>query len=128
MFTCADDLLDPRVVERQLGRLAHAEGVLACALVETGSGELVAEQRNGNVELDAAALACAQALRARIAAARRLGLEQVDEMTITAGGQQQVVRRLPERPGLFLLALLDPERANLALARLHMSQAQKNLA
>jgi hypothetical protein len=38
------------------------------------------------------------------------------------------VRTLPRQPGLFLLVLVDRPRANLALTRFRMAEAQRNLA
>jgi predicted regulator of Ras-like GTPase activity (Roadblock/LC7/MglB family) len=124
----AHHALDARLVERHLGQLLQADGVLGCALVDAGSGTLVAEQGGAGIELDAAASAGAQAMRAQIAAARRLGLDDIDEMTITTGARQQLMRSLPHRPELFLLALLDRRRANVALARFRMVEAQRNLS
>ena len=123
-----EDLLDARQVERQLGQLLSTDGVLGCALVETASGELVAgEQRSDEFELDATAAACAQVLRAQIAAERTGAFDApLDELVLTAGPRQQLMRPLPR--GLFLLALVDRDRANLALTRLRMTEAEKNLA
>ena len=39
-----------------------------------------------------------------------------------------LVRPLPRQPGLLLLVLVDRPRANLALARFRMAEAQRNLA
>jgi predicted regulator of Ras-like GTPase activity (Roadblock/LC7/MglB family) len=120
--------LEARLVERHLGQLFVADGVIGCAVVDVASGLLLAEQSRDGVELDGPAAACAQALRAHRDAARRLGMPLVDEVTLTFGPTLQLVRTLPRQPGLFLLVLVDRPRANLALTRFRMAEAQRNLA
>jgi predicted regulator of Ras-like GTPase activity (Roadblock/LC7/MglB family) len=120
--------LEVRLVERHLGQLFVADGVIGCAVVDVASGLLLAEQSRDGVELDGPAAACAQALRAHRDAAQRLGMPLVDEVTLTFGPTLQLVRTLPRQPGLFLLVLVDRPRANLALTRFRMAEAQRNLA
>ena len=120
--------LEPRLVERHLGQLFATDGVVACAVVDAASGLLLAEQSRDGVDMDAAAAACAEALRALRQAAVRLGQPAVDEMTLTFGPTLQLVRILPRQTSMFLLVLVDRPRANLALARFRMAEAQRNLA
>jgi predicted regulator of Ras-like GTPase activity (Roadblock/LC7/MglB family) len=120
--------LDARLVERHLGQLFAADGVVGCAVVDVACGLLLAEQARDGVELDAPAAACAEALRAHRDAAARLALPPVDEMAFTSGATLHLVRPLPRQPGLLLLVLVDRPRANLALARFRMAEAQRNLA
>jgi hypothetical protein len=51
----------------------------------------------------------------------------VEELTVTAGDHIHILRTLSARPGVFLLALLDRRRTNLALARFTLLEAEKSL-
>lgn len=123
---------DPALVRRLLGQLLLCEGVQGCALVDGAAGSLLA----GEVSLPAglapdltrAALACSLAMRAQQHAARQMNLPAVEEMTVTAGEHQHVVRTVAARPGLFLLALLDRKRTNVALARFKLREAERSLS
>ena len=61
-------------------------------------------------------------------AARDMGLsEPIDEIITSAGPRHQVTRTLPRHRELFLLALLDKHRTNLALARFQLIEVERNL-
>jgi hypothetical protein len=123
------NLLDLSRVGQQLQQVLRTDGVLGCAVVDTRSGAMVAgEQRASGPELGVAAAASALVMRTQLDAARLVGVESpVDELMMTAGNHQQVMRNLSKRPGLFLLALLDRRRSNLALTRFKMMEAEKSL-
>jgi hypothetical protein len=46
---------------------------------------------------------------------------------VSAGPRQQVLRTVSRHPDLFLMALLDKQRANLALARYKLMEIEKSL-
>ena len=80
------------------------------------------------VDMNVAAAACAQVLRAHRQAARSMGLpEQIDEVMTSAGPRQQVMRTLSRYPELFLVALLDKHRTNLALVRFQLMDIERGL-
>jgi hypothetical protein len=112
-----------------LQALLDAEGVLACALVDAGSGQALArEQRDAAIDLDALASAAAALLRAHRLAALRCGwTEPVEEIFVGAGARQQLLRPVAGRPGLLLCAVLDSDRAGLALARYRLLEAERAL-
>jgi hypothetical protein len=124
-------VLDRPRIEQQLRHVLRADGVSACALVDMRSGTLLAgEQRQaGGPDIGVTAAACALVMRTQLEAAKLIGGDSaVDELMVTAGNHQQVMRTLSTRPGLFLLALLDRTCSNLALTRFKMMEAEKNLA
>jgi hypothetical protein len=127
-----ESLLDPRIVSRQLNLLLQVDGVESCAVVDTATGAVLAgEQRAADEpDLGAAAAACAIVMRAQLDAARAMGLRSPppEEVLVTAGTRQQLMRNLARRPGLFLLVWLDRSRANLALTRFKLIEAEKALA
>lgn len=123
-------LLDPALAERSLDLLAALDGVYACAVVEAGSGLILAKQeRSGQpVELELAAAASAQLLRTHQHVARQLGLTtEIDEVMTSAGPRHHVMRNAARHKGLFLFAVLDKQRTNLALARYKLMEAEQSL-
>lgn len=122
-------LQEARLLTRQLRSVLHTEGVSACALVDTSTGTLLAgEARSPQIDLALAASAAACGLRAQQAASVTMGQPGVvDELVISAGAMQQVVRSVARRPGLFLLVQLERSKANLALVRFKLAEAEKSL-
>jgi hypothetical protein len=77
--------------------------------------------------LQRAAMACSLALRSHQHAARTMGLPPIEEITLTAGDHQHILRVVASRPGYFLLAMLDRRRTNVTLARFKLMEAEKSL-
>lgn len=110
--------------------LPRTDGLLACAVVDTVSGFVLAsEQRDAlTIDLDLAAATCADALRAQRLAAHGIGLpEPIDELSIGAGARQLVLRVLAKHPQLFIVGLLDRTRTKLALTRLKLREAEQRI-
>jgi predicted regulator of Ras-like GTPase activity (Roadblock/LC7/MglB family) len=124
-------LLDPARASTSLARLLGLDGLIGCAVVDSTTGLVIArEMRDAAApDMDLAAAACAQVLRAHRVAARSMGAgEQVDEVMSSAGPRQWVMRTLSHHPELFLVALLDRQHTNLALVRFHLMDAERGLA
>ncbi len=124
-----DEPLDAQRASTALLPLLQLDGLYGCAIAEVESGKLVAQQLRDaqEVDLDQAGTSLAGLLGAHRLAALDMGLPEVDEITTSAGSCMQVVRTIPQRPGLFMLAVLDKGRMNLGMVRLRMAEAQKAL-
>jgi hypothetical protein len=123
-------LLDPALADRALEVLAVLDGLFACAVVDASSGLILArhERQGQPVELDLAAAASAQLLRSHQHLARQLGLTtEIDEVMTSAGPRHHVMRAAGRHKGLFLFAVLDKQRTNLALARYKLLEAEQGL-
>ena len=123
--------LDISIAEHAMNMLAPLEGVLALAVVEEGTGLVLARQQREDhpVPLDLAAAASAQVLRTHRQASRNMGLGgHVDEVITSAGQRHHVMRLASKLPGQFLFAVLDKERTNLALTRYKLMEAEQDLA
>lgn len=123
-------VLDPALAERALEVLSVLDGLFACAVVDAGSGLILAKhERPGQpVELELAAAASAQLLRTHQHVARQLGLTtEIDEVMTSAGPRHHVMRHASRHKGLFLFAVLDKQRTNLALARYKLMEAEQGL-
>jgi predicted regulator of Ras-like GTPase activity (Roadblock/LC7/MglB family) len=122
--------LDPARARQALADMLAIDGLLGCAVVDGTTGLVLARETREDqpADLDLSAAASAQVLRAHRLAARNMGLsEQIDEVMVSAGPRQQVLRTVGRHPDLFLMALLDKHRANLALARYKLMEVEKSL-
>ncbi len=122
--------LDPARAKQALASMLTLEGLLGCAVVDSTTGLTLARELREDqpVDMELAAAACAQVLRAHRLAARNMGLsEHLDELITSAGPRQQIVRVVSKHPDLFLVALLDKSRTNLAMARFQLMDAERSL-
>jgi predicted regulator of Ras-like GTPase activity (Roadblock/LC7/MglB family) len=124
------DALDPVRARQALTELLPLEGLLGCAAVDATTGLVLARELREDqpVDMDLAAATCAQVLRAHRLAAGSMGLsEPLEEVMASAGDRQQVLRVLTRYPDVFMVALLDRRRTNLALARYKLMELDKGL-
>jgi len=122
--------LDPSLAANVMSTLMRSDGLLGCAIVDSATGLVLArEQReSSDIDLEIAAAACAQVVRAQRLAGRHMAMpDHLDEMIISAGSRQQIVRVLGRHPELFMFALFERSRTNLALARFRILEAEKGL-
>ena len=123
--------LAPDAADKALAAMLGIEGLLGCAVVDAATGFTLARQSRDDqhLHLELAAAGSAQVLRAHQQAAGTLGLpDPIDEIMTSAGGRHHVLRTVSHHPGLFLFALLDRQRTNLALARYKLMEAEQGLA
>ena len=123
-------VLDPIRAKQALAGLLPLEGLLGCAIVDSTTGLVLAREvrEDQPVDIDLAAAASAQVLRAHRQAARAMGLsEQIDEVMTSAGPRHHVMRTVSRHPELFLVALLDKQRSNLALARFQLMELERGM-
>ena len=126
------NVLDPARARLALAGMLTLDGLIGCAVVDSSTGLVLAREARDaapSVNLDLAAAACAQVLRAHRQAARNMGLaDRVDEVMTSAGPRQHLMRTLSAHPDLFLVVLLDKHRTNLALARFQLMEVERGLA
>lgn len=120
---------EARAIGRQLRQLMDTAGIMGAAVANAATGLLVAgESHDRGVDLAQAAAALAPAMQAHQQSNQILGnASAVEEVIVSAGSRQFVMRPLPRRADLFLLAQLDRSHSNLTLARLKVAEAQRNL-
>jgi len=123
--------LDVEHAKNSLAELLTIDGLLCCAVVDSTNGSVVArEQRDdgGDVDIDRAAAACAQVLRAHRLAARNMGLpDHIEEVNVGTGTRHHLMRMVSRHPDRFLFVLLNKQRANLSLARFKLAEVEKAL-
>ena len=129
------DVLDPSRAKRALAGMLGLDGLLGCAVVDATTGLVLARESRSAlqpdshvVDLDLAAASSAQVLRVHRQAARNMGMpEAIEELMTSAGPRQQVIRAVARHPDLFLVALLEKHRTNLALARFQLMEVERAL-
>lgn len=122
--------IDAGRAKQALAEMLTLDGLLGCAIVDSTTGLVLARELREDqpVDLELAAGACAQVLRAHRQAARSMGLsDQIDEIMTSSGPRQQVMRTISRYPDLFLVALLDKQRTNLALTRYKLMEVERGL-
>ncbi len=130
-------LLEPARAHRALAGMLALDGLLGCAIAYAATGLVLAKEAASRplatttatlTDLDLTAAASAQLLRSyRQAAHRNAMTEQVDEVTISAGARQQLLRTVASYPELFIVVVLEKNRANLALARFRLMEIARDL-
>ncbi len=107
------------------------EGALGVALVDMGSGMALAVLGGGgDLDLAVAAAGNTDLVRAKLRVMEMLGLSGgIEDILTTLTTQYHLVRPLTAQSGagLFLYLVLDRRRANLALARRQLQQAESSL-
>jgi len=124
-------ILEPTRAREALAPMLTLDGLLGCAVVDGGTGLVVARELREDqpVDIELAAAAAAQVLRTHRQAARNMGLSDPIEETITAAGPRHLILRvLPKHGELFLMALFDKHRTNLALARFQLIEVERSLS
>lgn len=121
-------VVHPDAVARALGVVARTEGLLACGLVNLSCGDLLAsDARDGNPHgLAQMAAALCAARQAHLSAAGHSN-PAPDELLVTTGAQQAMLRTLSTSAALGLVALVDRNQVNLALLRFRLMEAEKHL-
>jgi predicted regulator of Ras-like GTPase activity (Roadblock/LC7/MglB family) len=124
------NMLDHAHVKRQLAQMLTLDGMLGCAVVDASNGLILARETpdDTSLDLDVAAAACTQALKAHKTAAVHMGMpDALEEVMTSTASRHQVMRQLSQHPDLFLFALLDRQRTNLALARYKLMEVEREL-
>ena len=114
-------------IRQTLDELMTCDGALCCAVVDSESGMMLGSAGAG-LDLEVAAAANTEVIRAKLKAMRPLGLNDViDDVLITLGRQYHLLRPSSRKEGTFIYFVLDKARSNLALARRKMQDVDKNL-
>jgi hypothetical protein len=102
--------------------LLKIEGALAAAIVDSESGMVVANGGTG-VDIELAAAGYTEVIRAQLRNNRNLGLVGgVEDYLLSLSTQYHIVRPIAAAPDVFMLLILDRDKANLAMARLKLRQ------
>lgn len=117
----------PQWMSRALSEVARTEGVRACGVVELSCGDLlaVAGEPAQATELAQLAPALCASRRAHIAAGGPSS-PGPDEILVSMGTRQTVLRPFNQSLALAFIAVVDRSRANLPLLRYRLLEAERN--
>lgn len=111
-----------------LNQLMQTEGAMCAALVDYNSGMLLESVGTG-VDLDMAAAGNTEVVRAKMKTMKSLGLDDaIEDILISLGKHYHIIRPVAKHDGLFIYYVLDRNRANLAMARRKVLEAEAQAA
>lgn len=113
-----------------LDRLMEIDGAVGCCLVDSNSGMVLAQAGGGSgLNLEVAAAGNTEVVRAKRKTMKSLDLKDaIEDILITLGRQYHLIRLLKSNEALFMYLVLDKGRANLAMARHVLADAEKDVA
>lgn len=107
-----------------LDNLMQTEGAMCAALVDYNSGMLLESVGTG-MDLEMAAAGNTEVVRAKLKTMKMLGLQDgIEDILISLGKQYHIIRPVEKHQGLFIYYVLDRGRANLAMARRKVLEAE----
>ena len=127
--TVQKELVSMANIQSNLERLRNLDGYIGACLVDSDSGmTLGIDTTGGGLNLEVAAAGNTEVVRAKRKAIRNLALkDEIEDILITLGKQYHVIRPLRARTSVFYYVVLDRSRANLAMARMMIADAEKAL-
>lgn len=115
-------------VKASLAALTKIDGFIGAALVDSDSGMLLGQEGGGGLNLEVAAAGNTEVVRAKRKTMNNLTLrDTIDDVLITLNKQYHLIRPLKGRPALFFYVAVDRQKANLAMARMTLSDVEKEL-
>ena len=114
-------------VSGTLENLMKLDGAMAGAVVDSKSGMALGMIGSG-VNLEVAAAGNSEVLRSKEKVIQSLGLnDKIEDVLITLGKQYHLLRPLSKNESLFIYLVLNREKANLAMARHKLTEAEAAL-
>lgn len=111
-----------------LNQLMQTEGAMCAALVDYNSGMLLESVGTG-MDLELAAAGNTEVVRAKMKTMKSLGMQgSIEDILITLTHQYHIIRPVEKHDGLFIYYVLDRSRANLAMARRKVLEAESQTA
>ncbi|HEU4412442.1 MAG TPA: DUF4388 domain-containing protein [Polyangiaceae bacterium] len=116
-------------IHESLTRLQGVDGFIGACLVDSDSGMTLGIVGGGGpLNLEVAAASNTEVVRSKRKAMKALNLkDDIEDILITLGKQYHLIRPLRARPGVFFYMALERTRANLAMSRFSLADAEKEL-
>jgi hypothetical protein len=115
-------------VKESIEKIMELDGAIGACIVDSSSGMVLGSVGNGQVNLEVAAAGNTEVVRAKRKSIKALDLKDgIEDILITLGKQYHVIRPLATNDALFIYAVLDKNRSNLALARHTLGQIDKGI-
>lgn len=116
-------------INEALDKLQKIDGFLGASLVDSESGMTLGVVGSTTaLNLEVASAGNTEVVRAKRKTLANLGLrDEIEDILITLGKHYHLIRPMRARPGIFFYLAVDRGRANLALARMFLADAEKAL-
>lgn len=112
-------------IKMSLDEIMKIDGAQCAAVVDSSSGMMLGNIGTG-VDMDVAAAGNTEVVRAKLKTMKALGIkDNIEDILITLDTAYHIIRPMAAHEGIFLYAVLDKSRANLALARRKISDVEK---
>ncbi|WP_066566037.1 hypothetical protein [Snodgrassella sp. CFCC 13594] len=114
--------------DNAVAQLLNVDGALAVGVVDYDSGMLLAGTGSARIDLEIAAASNTEVMRSKLKTMEMLGIkDEIEDILITLERQYHLIRPLKKHEGLFLYAVLDKSKANLALSRRALLDMEREL-
>jgi len=109
--------------------LSDISGFIGACLVDSETGLMMAAEGSGNFDLEGAAAANTEVVKAKLNAIKLLKLnDSIEDILITLGKQYHLIRPMEKAPTVFIYVALDRKAANLGMARVQVKNVEQNLS
>jgi len=109
--------------------LSEIAGFLAACLVDSETGLMMASEGSGSFDIEGAAAANTEVVKAKRNAIKMLKLnDSIEDILITLGKQYHLIRPMEKTPTVFIYVALDRKTANLGMARVQVKNVEQALS
>ena len=116
-------------VKESLDKIMACEGAVGACVVDSSSGMMLGSVGGGaGLNIEIAAAGNTEVVRAKRKTMKSLGLnDAIEDILITLGKQYHIIRLCATNDALFIYVVLDKTKSNLAMARLQIGDAEKQM-
>ena len=116
-------------VKESLEKIMSTDGAIGTCVVDSNSGMMLGSAGGGGtLNIEVAAAGNTEVVRAKRKTMKSLGLnDSIEDILITLGKQYHIIRLCEANDAMFIYVVLDKSKANLAMARLQISEAEKHM-
>ncbi len=117
-------------IKEALSRIMQLEGAIGTCIVDSNSGMMLGSDGSSSlINLEVAAAGNTEVVRAKRKTMKTLNLKDtIEDILITLHTQYHLIRPLLSNDALFIYAVLDKSRSNLAVARHQLASVEKDLS
>lgn len=106
--------------------LNEISGFIAGCLVDSDTGLMMAAEGSGSFDIEGAAAANTEVVKAKRAAMKMLKLnDSIEDILISLGKQYHLIRPMEKNPAIFMYVALDRKAANLGMARVQVKNVEQ---
>jgi predicted regulator of Ras-like GTPase activity (Roadblock/LC7/MglB family) len=114
-------------IKEALNDIMNIDGAQCAAVVDSASGMMLGNAGSG-MDIEIAAAGNTEVMRAKLKTMKALGItDSIEDILITLGTAYHILRPMARQEGVFVYAVLDKSKANLAMARRKIQEVEKEL-